>query len=989
MKLYIFIVYHALLFNCIYSMDFLPMKSAIDIGAFVQQYQSHSVKTLSLPATMASKSFEAFSKQSSFNYQLYLKALQSSEGIAAVQAKVLEVNYAIGNAVSIMNGCLGSWDKSATMKSCIDMLTLHISEIPQIEAYLQDTIRKLEPYFFQNGMYSGLRDENLEAVTLIITKFEKTAGLLLQDYGFEVLGDYRRQSSCFPAVAYNADLLKVIEYSKQNMFDQADRIIQTYKNMRTNQIHSIWEKFFGADLDHPIAVMEAARKEFWDKKYTYEGIDRTYEHNPFIAERAQGLSITRQRQDVANHVMNEKLASDYAAMTKLLESLGVPKDNKILEEIAYHVAQYQDDALGIISYLGENLSIDHQDPARREAFKAIYDAYALPKIINYQSRMYSYIRTVELPATINNAHHAQDRITLGKLLTHPVDSQKDIELVKTGIDYIKASCKELKHAHYYSNLARDIADALVFRNMNKAVLSLDNYCSQQVLSEQLHNQVVPIVADLADRLWFDRYLPNDIHKQCTLSLQTIDFLWKEASSGNEIAQKTLSWVIKDGRDAALERSQEFLHSVQEKYKNRCDEIKTITKHDIVDVTHNFKRIKKLAPARADLYEHIRNSYAYVYKPKCKKEYMLSAHNAQLLEQCKVDPVVFKTSFGNELQQLIHGEFLNILNAATTLYKSTTVRDAQQLSLHAIEFAHVGALYNQEQHLKKAITVANCCWALLDCAFGIAEGAFQGLDRTVGALLHPIDTLTTTAQALAQVVEIAYVAGGMVIAPYYFKERYGPVRDAVTATIGHLKECIASSTPRDVAREATALVTESLLTGKLAGACSNFFTTAKSSFGKVLKSLEKVTTKEQALALAVEGVPIQMTVAQRASEKLFNFMENLRDKPGKGKNAVQAIENKPFGEYHDASYHTPRGNVFKSKSPIDGQMALDNSVPFNVKSNRRVGISKGEFVVMGETREGFYHGHVRPWDELEQEMKNALKKAGMANDKGKILKIELK
>ncbi|XCY73259.1 hypothetical protein QLG25_22260 [Pseudomonas sp. CBR-F] len=44
-------------------------------------------------------------------------------------------------------------------------------------------------------------------------------------------------------------------------------------------------------------------------------------------------------------------------------------------------------------------------------------------------------------------------------------------------------------------------------------------------------------------------------------------------------------------------------------------------------------------------------------------------------------------------------------------------------------------------------------------------------------------------------------------------------------------------------------------------------------------------------------------------------------------------------------------------------------------------------MIDRTSEGLYHGHVRRWSELRQEMKNALIKANKTDRKGKILGAE--
>lgn len=92
---------------------------------------------------------------------------------------------------------------------------------------------------------------------------------------------------------------------------------------------------------------------------------------------------------------------------------------------------------------------------------------------------------------------------------------------------------------------------------------------------------------------------------------------------------------------------------------------------------------------------------------------------------------------------------------------------------------------------------------------------------------------------------------------------------------------------------------------------------------------------------------------------------------------------PNGTYEDAPYHGKRDNAVKNKAPIDGQRALDNSVPISDNTTRRIGISEGEFVVLDETMEKLFHGHVRSWKELSNAMKAALRKAGLVSKKGKI------
>lgn len=93
---------------------------------------------------------------------------------------------------------------------------------------------------------------------------------------------------------------------------------------------------------------------------------------------------------------------------------------------------------------------------------------------------------------------------------------------------------------------------------------------------------------------------------------------------------------------------------------------------------------------------------------------------------------------------------------------------------------------------------------------------------------------------------------------------------------------------------------------------------------------------------------------------------------------------PKWRYENAPYHTRKSNPIKSKAPIDGEDALQRSIQINPDSSRRIAISNGEFVVLSETLPGLYHGHVRTWEQLGEDMQNILTNSGLVRNKGKII-----
>ena len=91
-------------------------------------------------------------------------------------------------------------------------------------------------------------------------------------------------------------------------------------------------------------------------------------------------------------------------------------------------------------------------------------------------------------------------------------------------------------------------------------------------------------------------------------------------------------------------------------------------------------------------------------------------------------------------------------------------------------------------------------------------------------------------------------------------------------------------------------------------------------------------------------------------------------------------------YEAAPYHGTTSNSVKNKAPSNPQQSLNNSIQIKETSDRRIAVDKenNEFAIFDKTQGTTYHGHVRSWNELTQEMKNVLITNGLVNRKGKIL-----
>lgn len=100
---------------------------------------------------------------------------------------------------------------------------------------------------------------------------------------------------------------------------------------------------------------------------------------------------------------------------------------------------------------------------------------------------------------------------------------------------------------------------------------------------------------------------------------------------------------------------------------------------------------------------------------------------------------------------------------------------------------------------------------------------------------------------------------------------------------------------------------------------------------------------------------------------------------------------PHGIYRgeDAKYHHKNSYGAKGPPPRNGQKALDNSLLVKEKGNnsiqRRIAIEDEMFVVLDETGNKIFHGHLRTWGDLTKAMKDTLQDAGLVNGRGKILR----
>ncbi len=99
-----------------------------------------------------------------------------------------------------------------------------------------------------------------------------------------------------------------------------------------------------------------------------------------------------------------------------------------------------------------------------------------------------------------------------------------------------------------------------------------------------------------------------------------------------------------------------------------------------------------------------------------------------------------------------------------------------------------------------------------------------------------------------------------------------------------------------------------------------------------------------------------------------------------------VDEDPGLKFEKSPKHGTEQRGKAAPEPLNAQETLELSVQIKETSSRRVAYnpSTGQFAVFDETHNGtgIYHGHVRSWDELTQDMQNSLVNSGVVDRKGK-------
>ena len=92
-----------------------------------------------------------------------------------------------------------------------------------------------------------------------------------------------------------------------------------------------------------------------------------------------------------------------------------------------------------------------------------------------------------------------------------------------------------------------------------------------------------------------------------------------------------------------------------------------------------------------------------------QKYTVTASVRDLLAKHEIDNIPFTTCCGNQFQQILHAEFITILDEAVHIEP----RDKNEASLCLPEFTQEAAACNQAGKCTQALMIADYCWSVID------------------------------------------------------------------------------------------------------------------------------------------------------------------------------------------------------------------------------------------------------------------------------------
>lgn len=402
-------------------------------------------------------------------------------------------------------------------------------------------------------------------------------------------------------------------------------------------------------------------------------------------------------------------------------------------------------------------------------------------------------------------------------------------------------------------------------------------------------------------------------------------------------------------------------------------------------------------------------------------------------------------FSSQAQQLIartNFEFaaLDTLSAQNRQQVTSLVNRAaqEQINIHdasydeiittTIEVADSACQAFQKGKSELGDALVNFAHSVLDCSVafskGLAQGACKSIQNNWQAIKDPVHTLTNLAKGVVHLagclhpIGVAVVTGSNIIWAVNNLEQalLGARQKLNDMPLTEIFEILGEKTGEfgtdllilDGALKSASIVKNiavaeaAIIIKKAEQGLAELGEFAKTEITALTESKEVLVKTAEGFEVAIDAKRADIakeTQALHSEANTFNKTKNgLKSEGATARASKGATQFGPNGGYSDAGYHhfQSTGKI-KSRGPKSGIEAVNNSAEVLNKggiqhqNKQRIGISNGEFVVLNRTHKGatraedIFHGHVREWKDLGDEIQKALKKARLTDDNGKILK----
>lgn len=718
------------------------------------------------------------------------------------------------------------------------------------------------------------------------------------------------------------------------------------------------------------ACIEAVYQKHFYAKYTPEGIDKRFIHNPYYLEKKQELTqeTNTQQRLPAPHEFNTFLAQTEKAYQANKTALGITKTNPILDQILYKIAEVPNNCKDLASFINSyGLSSDNPDPFKREAYHQLH-SHGILKIFNTNSEWLK-----EMPSEIGLSQFKQERELLNAVIAHSVTNKSDMYLVQKTADYIQLGIQNKPESAQYLTLAHATGQAVLNSDSNKLISSLANYATPlaNVHHQQLQKAAVKLLAKNISVIQNSNAKSPEIIERVS-AMQKLDAAYRAMLNGDPQAEFYLEKALTPTVNTEV---------LKIDYDSQMAHFAGINQNQIVAHVQTRKNITEVLLKNGAQYE--------------LKQYQIPSSIKEFLLSKGLDPRKFEQCYGHQVQQAIHLDILRQVVKQNDLSGLALIDQSQVCKLRelATKVTDLSRQHNALGNIEQSGMLSSFCWQLMhhvenlgsctiEAARGVGEGIAQGGHNFVHTITHPqeaIEGFVNLGKTALKAVQVhQHLNDISILKPHsenlkleaQFKEacKEAGFKD-LSDEIAHR---IQYGTLRENVRDVTAIVVENCLMGEVLPAAGNTVTrignlvneagiNTKAVAERLAHKLKvPVTTVATAEGIEINAPQINKIADLRVSQTITKEVANL-ECPASCINQYERLKNalkiEEFTSIIDCTQHGLQRLIERGFEPNELINLLTKPDYVRIQSNgakayiQKTGVNSFNIIVLNEkTRE---------------------------------------